>query len=228
MRCSLLTTMNLKILKFVVGILVVASSLVVTAESLPYYASEEFTPHWLGSNAEVQDDFHQIPSFSFINQDGKRITDQSFENKIYVAGFFFSTCPGICPTIRSKLSMVQEKFIGNPDVQILQHSIQPTTDTVEVLKNYADAHGIKSETWHLVTGEKEEIYSLAKSAYFASEDLGSIQKSSDFLHTESLLLIDQNRHVRGVYNGLNTASVNYLMDDIQTLIAEMDAAVIGQ
>ena len=196
------------------------------AESLPFYSSEEFAPQWIDPTSEELESFHQIPSFSLTNQDGDRITDRSFENKIYVAGFFFSTCPGICPTIQSKLSKVQEKFLGHPDVRILQHSIQPSTDTVDVLKAYADKNEINSDIWHLLTGDKEQIYNLAKSAYFASDDLGNEQNFADFLHTESLLLIDSNRHIRGIYNGLNSTSVGYLMQDMETLIAEMDASLV--
>ena len=119
--------------------------------------------------------------------------------------------------IRSKLIEVQEKFLDDPEVKIVQHSIRPTTDTVDILKAYANTNGIISGKWHLVTGDRDAIYSLAKTAYFASDDLGNIQKTSDFLHTESLLLIDKNRHVRGIYNGLNSASVAYLISDIETL-----------
>lgn len=192
-------------------------------ESLPYYNSAEFTPHWIKPYSKELEDFHKIPSFSFTNQEGKKITDRSFENKIYVAGFFFSTCPGICPMIRSKLVNVQNEFIDDPKVSILQHSIRPTTDTPEVLKKYADEHGIKSGKWNLVTGDKDTIYGLAKRSYFASEDLGNIQNTDDFLHTESLLLIDQNRHIRGIYNGMNSSSVAYLISDIKALKEEMAA-----
>lgn len=212
--------------RFIAGALVALCSVVSTADSLPYYNSEEFTPHWLEPNSPELEDFHQIPAFSFVDQDGATVTDRSFENKIYVAGFFFSTCPGICPTLRSKLSKVQEEIIDNDYVRILQHSIRPTTDTVEVLKQYAAEHGIQSEKWHLVTGDKASIYDLAKNYYFASEDLGNIQNTQDFLHTENLLLIDQNRHIRGIYNGLNTASVSYLIADIEALEAETAAAMV--
>lgn len=215
-----------KLVNLIIFSVLAGASWVATAESLPFYDSAEFTPRWLEANSEDLEDFHQIPSFSFINQDGDRVTDRSFENKIYVSGFFFSTCPGICPTIRSKLSKVQEKYIGHPDVRILQHSIQPTTDTVEILKAYADRNEINSDIWHLVTGDRDEIYELAKTAYFASDDLGNEQNFEDFLHTESLLLIDLNRHIRGIYNGLNSTSVGYLMQDMETLLAEMDAALV--
>jgi protein SCO1/2 len=189
-------------------------------DALPYYNSSDFSPHWFESTSPELEGFHQIPPFSFTNQQGETITEASFGNKIYVANFFFSSCPGICPAIRSKLINVQQKFIDDADVEILSHSIRPSTDTVEVLQQYAQLHGIQDHKWHLVTGEKSVIYSLANEAYFANEDLGNIANSSDFLHTENLLLIDQSRHIRGVYNGLNSTSVNYLMADIARLKAQ--------
>lgn len=199
-----------------------AGAVVNASDSLPYYNSEEFTPHWLKSDRAILENFHRIPSFNFIDQDGEEVSEKTFENKIYVAGFFFSTCPGICPSIRTKLNKVQEKFIDDADVKILQHSIRPHTDTVDTLKKYANDNGIISGKWHLATGDRDTIYALAKSAYFASDDLGNIQKTDDFLHTESLLLIDQNRHIRGIYNGLNSASVSFLISDIEALKAEME------
>lgn len=216
MRLSLLTITKLNLsLLLIISTLFSANS--AANEQLPYYNSQEFTPHWIDDSSQQLDSFHQIPEFEFIDQDGQTITEKTFEDKIYVAGFFFSTCPGICPAIRSKLSKVQETFLNDPNVKILQHSIRPSTDTVTTLKNYANKNGIKSGIWHLVTGEKQQIYQLAKEAYFASEDLGNLQNTDDFLHTESLLLIDNNRRIRGIYNGLNKASVNYLIADIKTL-----------
>ncbi|WP_339720640.1 SCO family protein [uncultured Paraglaciecola sp.] len=220
MKLSLLIIMHRKIIKLVTSTLLLVVALNVSAESLPFYNSKEFTPHWIEPTSAKLENFHQIPSFSFVDQDGKNVTEKSFENKIYVAGFFFSTCPGICPMIRSKLAKVQETFVEDPEVKILQHSIRPTTDTVEILKAYADEHDIKSGKWHVVTGDKDAIYKLAKTAYFASDDLGNIQNTNDFLHTESILLIDKNRHIRGIYNGLNSASMAYLIADIENLKTE--------
>lgn len=197
--------------------MLVLASIVHAADSLPYYNDGKFTPNWIEPNSPELVNFHRIPAFSFINQDGETVTENTFQNKVYVAGFFFSTCPGICPMIRSKLIKIQDTFLDDPDVKILQHSIRPTTDTVEILKAYADKNGIKSGKWHLVTGDKDNIYTLAKNAYFASEDLGNIQNTNDFLHTESILLIDKNRHIRGIYNGLNSASMAYLIADIESL-----------
>lgn len=187
------------------------------SEELPYYKDPSFEPFWASLDEVDLEDFHTIPSFSFTDQQGREVTDETLDGKIYVAGFFFSTCPGICPSIRSKLIKVQEAFGDDPHVRIVQHSIRPTTDTTEVLQQYAHKNDIDSSHWFLLTGDKTEIYTIAKQSYFASEDLGNVQQNQDFLHTESLLLIDQNKHIRGIYNGLNSASVGYLIRDINTL-----------
>jgi protein SCO1/2 len=230
MKLFLLITTKIRQVLVSSALLLLGSGSVITVTSaygaddlsnqLPYYNSKEFTPHWIENGSEALNGFHQIPPFSFTNQDGEEVSEKDFDNKIYVAGFFFSTCPGICPMIRSKLAKVQEAFIDDDNVKILQHSIRPHTDTVELLKAYADKNGIVSGKWYLATGERDAIYSLAKSAYFASDDLGNLQNTEDFLHTESLLLIDKNRHIRGIYNGLNSASVDYLISDIEALKAE--------
>lgn len=215
---------SLSIKRLSLGVLLAFGSFsTLAADNLPYYDSEEFTPQWLEPFAPELDGLHRIPSFKFLNQDGEYVTDRTLQNDIYVANFFFTTCPGICPMVRSKLSRVQDAFADDENVKILSHSIRPTTDTVETLKEYAEMYGIQSDKWHLVTGDKDEIYELAKSAYFASEDLGNIENTNDFLHTENLLLIDQNKNIRGIYNGLNTTSVNYLIADIKALKEEREA-----
>lgn len=206
--------------KILFSLLISLSFLVNASTELPYYSNEAFTPRWLASTSPELSDFHQIPDFNFVDQNGESITQENLQGQIYVAGFFFSTCPGICPAVRSKLKSVQNAFIDDPNIKIVQHSIRPTNDTPAVLRAYAQENGIISDKWYLLTGDKDKIYSLAKSAYFASEDLGNIQNTNDFLHTESLLLIDEKRHIRGIYNGLNAASVNDLITDIKTLRAQ--------
>lgn len=207
--------------KLLVCLILFCSLGVNAAQKLPYYNEQSFTPQWLTEESPELENFHKIPSFSFINQNGKKVTDETFEDKIYVAGFFFSTCPGICPTVRSQLTKVQESFADDDNVLIAQHSIRPSNDTQEVLQAYALKNKINHQKWHLLTGDKKAIYELAKTAYFASEDLGNAQKANDFLHTESLLLIDKNKHIRGIYNGLNSGSVDYLIKDIKVLKANL-------
>lgn len=186
---------------------------------LPYYGSAEFTPHWFKSDSPELADFHQVPEFSFTDQQGESVTLDTVKDKIYVASFFFTSCPGICPRMRSQLSKVQSEFLNDDDVIIISHSIQPGNDTVEVLQQYAQKNGIKAQKWHLVTGEREQIYALARNAYFANEDLGEFVSNEDFLHTENLVLVDKNRHIRGIYNGLNNTSVTNLITDTKLLMS---------
>ncbi|MGI2107504.1 SCO family protein [Shewanella frigidimarina] len=186
---------------------------------LPYYGSAEFTPHWFKSDSPELADFHQVPEFSFTDQQGESVTLDTVKDKIYVASFFFTSCPGICPRMRSQLSKVQNEFLNDDDVIIISHSIQPGNDTVEVLQQYAQKNGIKAQKWHLVTGEREQIYALARNAYFANEDLGEFVSNEDFLHTENLVLVDKNRHIRGIYNGLNNTSVTNLITDMKLLMS---------
>ena len=205
----------------------VGSALANPDEGLPYYDSMEFTPKWIAADSPELEGFHAIPDFKFIDQDGQTVSQDSLRDKIYVANFFFTSCPGICIRIRSKLSMVQDAYLDDPEVAILSHSIRPSSDTVEVLKEYAVRNNVQSNKWHLLTGNKELTYSLAKSAYFANEDLGELKEAKDlldFLHSENLLLIDKNRRIRGIYNGLRASSVSYLIDDIKILKAEHNAS----
>ncbi len=194
---------------------------------LPYYDTPEFTPRWLGETEELAE-FHRIPDFSFTNQEGKQVTQDDVAGRVYVASFFFSTCPGICPAIRTKLAAVQEHFIDDDAVLILAHSIRPSADTVEILQAYATANDVQTDKWHLLTGRMEDIYRLAKDAYFADENLGEIRGADDFLHTENLLLIDKNRYIRGIYNGLSTSSVDHLIADIETLLSGENIAAPGR
>ncbi len=203
---------------FVVSLPVYADTKVVT--TLPFYNSAEFTPYWLEPNTEETTNFHQISDFSLVNQLGDSVTNETFNDKVYVAHFFFTTCPGICPTMRSNIFKVQEHFVDNNQVGIISYSIQPEIDTVEALQDYAAKYDIIDNKWHLVTGNRSEIYALAKDDYFANEDMGQYMENEDFLHTENLVLIDKNRHIRGVYNGLNKNSIKYLVEDINTLLLE--------
>ncbi len=186
--------------------------------TLPYYNSAEFTPHWIGENALELSSFHVISEFSLTDQSGQTITKDKLKDKVYIANFFFSTCPGICPKMRSNLFKVQEAFIDNDQVVIVSHSIQPENDTVEVLQEYAEVNDIMPNKWHLLTGDRDEIYKLAKEDYFANEDLGEYMANEDFLHTENLVLVDKQGHIRGIYNGLNKASLKHLLDDISLLL----------
>ncbi|TDS15107.1 protein SCO1/2 [Maribacter caenipelagi] len=187
-------------------------------EYLPYYNDESFTPHWLTPNTEEEKQFHKIPDFKLVDQLGDTLTQKSFENQIYITDFFFTTCPGICLKMTNNMTKVQEAFLDNPEVAILSHSVTPSIDSVSVLKTYAEKNGVIDSKWHLVTGDKTEIYNLGRNEYFVENDLGIPKDINDFLHTENFLLIDKNRHIRGIYNGLNRASIAQLITDVDALL----------
>jgi len=189
-------------------------------EELPYYNEASFMPQWLTPNSIRVEGFHKIPSFSFTDQEGATITDETFDNKIYVADFFFTTCPGICLKMTANMSVLQDEFKEDGDVLLLSHSVTPKADSVAVLKKYAVENGVISKKWHLVTGERSEIYDLGRNSYFVEEDLGETKTDEDFLHTENFVLIDKNKHIRGIYNGLNKTAIQQLIADIQTLKQE--------
>ena len=184
---------------------------------LPYYNSADFTPRWLSPNSDSLKSFHNIKPFRLTNQNGQLVTEKTFEGKIYVADFFFTTCPGICPRMTNNMALLQEEFKDNPKVLLLSHYITPSIDSVSVLKEYANVKGIDANKWHITTGERSEIYDLGRNYYFIEEDLGIEKSDDDFLHTENFVLVDENRHIRGIYNGLKKNSLKQLIADIYTL-----------
>lgn len=189
-------------------------------EQLPYYDNPSFTPQWLEEDTISLEGFHAIPTFELINQEGNTITEKTFTDKIYVADFFFTSCPGICPKMTDNMAILQEAFKDDEELLLISHSVTPNRDSVSELKKYAIAKGISSDKWHLVTGERAHIYDLGRNYYFVEEDLGVEKEAEDFLHTENFVLIDKNRHIRGIYNGLNKTAIQQLITDIRTLKQE--------
>jgi len=188
-------------------------------EILPYYNEATFTPIW-SQEKNTQEEKHTIPPFTLINQLGDTISDKTFNNKIYVTDFFFTFCPGICPKMTKNMGIIQEVFKDDNDILLLSHSVTPTHDTPEKLHQYAEANGVISSKWHLATGDKNEIYDLGRNQYFVEEDLGLSKTEDEFLHTENFILVDKQKRIRGIYNGLNKASVNQLIADVHTLKKE--------
>jgi protein SCO1/2 len=187
---------------------------------LPYYNEESFTPNWLTPNSNEEKSFHKIPDFKLVNQLGDTISQKTFENKIYITDFFFASCPGICPQMTGNMFKLQEAFINDDDIAFLSHTVTPTQDSIPVLKQYAKLHGVIDNKWHLATGDKTEIYNLGRLHYFVENDLGEVKDINDFLHTENFLLVDKKKHIRGIYNGLNRASMQQLIIDVKALKQE--------
>ena len=190
-------------------------------DELPYFISPDFTPHWQsGSNLDLKSS-HQVAHFTFTNQYGKTITNADFKGKIYVSDFFYTSCTTVCPKLTRNMKLVQDAFQIDSIVKIISHSVTPWIDSIPTLKLYAkNNHAIKNK-WHFVTGNKAEIYKLARQSYFAEEELGYNKPSNEFLHTEHFTLIDHNGHIRGVYNGTIKLEVLRLIEDIQVLKKEI-------
>lgn len=188
-------------------------------ESLPFFDERTFTPHWLSPDA-VPADFHQIRPFSLTNQRGETITESEMDGRISVVNYFFATCSGICPKLSQSMKSVDASFESSADVVLMSHSATPQEDTVSALAAFATREGVASSQWHLLTGDRSLIYELGRDGYFIEEDLGEEKSDDDFLHTENIVLLDRQRRIRGIYNGLNQTSVQQLITDIQTLMAE--------
>ncbi len=187
---------------------------------LPFINKPDFTPEWIGKSEASYTSIHQIPSFSFINQDGEAITEKTVEGKIYVADFIFTRCASICPKMTANMGVLQDKFKNDAGVLLLSHSVTPEMDSVSVLKKYAIERGVVSGKWHLLTGNKDDIYRLAKKEYFAGDTIGYYQTGNEFLHTENFILVDQHRRIRGVYNGTLPLEMERLIEDIGALKKE--------
>ncbi|MFD1550904.1 SCO family protein [Putridiphycobacter roseus] len=196
-----------------------AKKVVVLAE-LPFYEDASFTPVWMSLEDPKLKEFHAIKSFTFTNQNGEIINEKTFEGKVYVTDFFYTTCPGICPKMTTNMKVVQDAFLTEEDVLLLSHSVTPEKDSIAQLKEYAQNKGVVDGRWHLVTGDRKTIYDLGRNTYFIEEDLGLEKTEDEFLHTENFVLIDQNKHIRGIYNGLNKASIAQLISDVNILLEE--------
>lgn len=187
---------------------------------LPFYSTADFNPRWITAKEAAYDSIHQIPSFRFVNQLGETVTEKTFSGKIYVTDFFFTACPGICKRLTTNLGLVQKAFLDDANILLLSHSVTPDSDSVPRLAQYANEFGVIKNKWHLVTGNRDSIYLLARRDYFADENMGQKKNSDDFLHTENVLLIDTHRRIRGVYKGTSVKDMNDLIADIKLLKQE--------
>ena len=188
--------------------------------SIPFYNSPDFTPYFL-SNGEVEEIIsHKISDFSFINQNEKTISNKEIEGKIHIANFMFTSCTSICPDMTGNMKLIEKAFSNDPRVVILSYSVTPWIDTPDKLADYVEFNNNKTNNWHFLTGNKGEIYSLARESYFAEETLGFSKDSTDFLHTEYFILVDRDKRIRGVYNGTLMLEALQAVEDISALLEE--------
>ena len=186
---------------------------------LPIYQPAMINFELVDSTIQHHKKFHRIADFSLTNQNGKTISHQDFKGKIYVADFFFTTCPTICIAMTDNMLKVQEEIKNNPNVMLLSHSVTPKIDSVPKLKKYALEKGVIDTKWHLVTGDKKEIYELARKSYLAVKVSGD-SGPFDMIHTENFILIDPDKRIRGFYDGTDMEEINRLLDEIDILIQE--------
>ena len=188
-------------------------------KTLPIFNPSDINPELVDSTVQYISKYHTIADFSFTNQNGKTITQKDYEGKIYVADFFFTTCTSICPKMTANLFDVQEAIKDNPKVMLLSHTVFPENDNVAVLKAYAKKYNIDDKKWNLVTGDKKEIYTMARKSYLAVK-LGKPEELYDMVHTENLVLVDTKRRVRGFYDGTKKEDIQKLIEDIAFLSKE--------
>ncbi|WP_109437323.1 MULTISPECIES: SCO family protein [Aquimarina] len=188
-------------------------------DKLPYYNTPDFAPSWLPSEDELKK-FHKIPDFKFKNQLGNEITNDNLKGYIYIANFFFTTCPSICVKLTNNMRKLQKIYKGDDEIKFISHTVFPSYDTVEVLKKYGEREDVNSEKWYLVTGEREKIYKLARESYFADETYKQTNDKNGFIHTENLILVDKHGHIRGVYKGTLPEEVERIKRHIEILKKE--------
>jgi protein SCO1/2 len=188
-------------------------------QPLPIYQPTMVSTELVDSTIQHKKKYHKIADFSLINQNGYIVTQNDYKDKIYVADFFFTTCQTICPIMTNHMVKIQKEILNDDDVMLLSHSVTPEIDSVAQLKQYAIKKGVNDDKWNLVTGDKKEIYQLARKSYLAVKDNGD-GGPFDMVHTENFMLIDKKRQIRGFYDGTDPEEINRLLKDIFVLKEE--------
>ena len=185
-------------------------------KALPIYQPALVNAELVDSTIQHKKKYHKIADFSLTNQNGETVTQENFKNKIYIADFFFTTCPTICPIMTDHMRDIQKEIINDNDIMLLSHSVTPKIDSVAQLKRYALKKGVNDKKWHLVTGDKKQIYELARKSYLAVKTDGNGDQY-DMIHTENFMLIDKERQIRGFYDGTDPEAIKTLLEDLETL-----------
>ena len=202
-------------------ILILFYRALVPRKILPIYQPAEVSFELVDSSLQHIKKYHKIANFSLTNQNGNRISQRDYQGKIYVADFFFTTCPSICPIMTNNMAYIQSKIMDDPQVKLLSFSVTPEIDSVPQLKKYALEKGVNDKKWNLLTGDKKEIYTLARKSYFVVKEDGD-GGPHDMIHTENFVLVDPNKRIRGYYDGTDKAAMENLLADLKTLKEEYD------
>ncbi len=185
------------------------------ARYLPIFGEKSYE----SKNRKTDTAYHTIQNFNFTDQDGNTVTQKNLDGSIYVTDFFFTTCHSICPIMSSQMERIYDKFKGNAEVKFLSHTVDPEIDTVQQLKAYATKHNADAKQWMFVTGDKKDLYAVARTGYLLNAEQGD-GGPDDFIHTQNFALIDKDKRIRGFYDGTDSTEMNQLMKDIDLLLAE--------
>ncbi len=186
---------------------------------LPIYQPAMVDPVLVDKSIQYVKKYHRINEFSLTNQNGENITNMDYDGHIYVADFFFTTCPSICPIMTENMVYLQSLLNNLPEIKLLSFSVTPDIDTPKVLKTYAQQKGVDDKRWNLLTGDKEKIYNLARRSYLVVQEDGNGDEH-DMIHTENFVLIDTKRRIRGYYDGTDRNSIKKIFNDIKILLEE--------
>ncbi|TAI47346.1 SCO family protein [Flagellimonas allohymeniacidonis] len=187
-------------------------------KNLPIYQPSMVSQELVDSTLHYKKKYHSVSDFKLVNQNGDTITQNTYNGKIYVADFFFTTCPTICPIMTKNMAEIQTEILEDSDVMLLSHSVTPVIDSVAQLKKYALEKGVVDSKWNLVTGDKKQIYELARKSYLAVKTDGD-GGPYDMIHTENFILVDKERRIRGFYDGTNSEEIQKLLVDLEILKA---------
>lgn len=205
---------------WIVGMIIVYPMLV-KQQRLQVFQPKDVNPELVDTDMQRTAKAHRIADFELIDQTGSVVTNETFKDKIYVADFFFTTCPSICPKMSANLTDLSKFYAGDDDIMFLSHSVTPERDSVSVLAAYAKKYEADNDKWKLTTGDKKHIYELARRSYFAvtTEGDGGV---NDFIHTENFILVDKERKIRGFYDGTSPEDMERLKEDITILRYEYE------
>jgi protein SCO1/2 len=212
---------TLGIVLFVLSVIIVYSiyTLKTPETKLPVFQPDMVSAELVDTTVQYIRKYHKIANFELYNQNGDTITQDFYEGKIYVADFFFTTCITICPIMTDNMLKIQEQIKNDPEVFLLSHTVIPKADTVAQLKKYALEKGVMDSKWNLVTGDKKQIYDLARKSYLVTKTNGD-GGPYDMIHTENFVLVDKEKRIRGFYDGTQTKTIEDLMSDIKILKSE--------
>jgi len=183
--------------------------------TLPYFGKKKYNVTFSDTT------YHKVKPFCFKNQFNENVTEQTTNGKIYVTDFFFTTCESICPIMSAELERVYKAFYNNPNFLILSHTVEPEVDSVSILLTYSKLHGVNNNQWLFLTGSKKDLYAMARNSYLLNNEVGNGDED-DFIHTQNFALVDYDKHLRGFYDGTDSAEVSRLIIDINLLLKEYE------